>query len=248
MITYKIKKVLPDEILSEMGRLNKINIFAVFVVLGVILLLTGCRKKSERSSVSFSKKTVVHHENKVIKDCDYTFQEAVAGCNAPSRILNELELINVRYYSTDGKIHEGQLLTNKNIAGDLKDIFDSVLRYKFPVKQVVPVVKYGWDDDLSMADNNTYSFCYRNVDFSKHAYGMAVDINPFFNPVRWKYPYSLHHANKPGGAVRDTTRNGTFYAGHPLVELFRKKGFRWGHTFTQKFDDHHFEKRNRYIY
>jgi len=41
----------------------------------------------------------------------------------------------------------------------------------------------------------------------------------------------------------DTTVNGTFFAGQPVVEEFRKRGFRWGHSFSKYYDDHHFEKR-----
>jgi hypothetical protein len=70
---------------------------------------------------------------------------------------------------------------------------------------------------------------------------MAIDINPFFNPVRWKTGYE-NRKNKPVGAKYNTSVNGTFYALHPVVVEFRRRGFRWGHTFTRNFDDHHFEK------
>ncbi len=69
---------------------------------------------------------------------------------------------------------------------------------------------------------------------------MAIDINPRFNPLRWKH---LDRPNIPEGAVLDTTINGTLYPGHPVVDEFRNKGFRWGHTFSKYYDDHHFEKR-----
>ncbi|MDR2816555.1 MAG: M15 family metallopeptidase, partial [Proteiniphilum sp.] len=49
--------------------------------------------------------------------------------------------------------------------------------------------------------------------------------------------------NQPEGAVLDTTVNGTLYPGHPVVEEFGKLGFRWGHSFTKFYDDHHFEKK-----
>jgi len=91
-----------------------------------------------------------------------------------------------------------------------------------------------------MADNNSYSFCYRNISYSRHATGMAIDINPRFNPLRRK---SGDRPNIPADAVQDTTVNGTLYPGHPVVKEFLKKGFRWGHTFSKYYDDHHFEKR-----
>ena len=152
-----------------------------------------------------------------------------------------VQLIDVLYYSTDGKLHKGQILTNKKLVDDLKTIFNEMLDEKFVVAHVIPVAKYNWDDNLSMQDNNTYSFCYRNADFSKHATGMAIDINPYFNPVCWKDGYE-NRINKPVGAKKDTTVNGTFYSSHPVIKEFRRLGFFWGHNFKAKYDDHHFEK------
>lgn len=177
----------------------------------------------------------------VIIDCNYTFAEALKGTKAPEYIIENLELITVKYWSMDGKIHQGQLLTNKLISEDLLDIFDYMLSVKFPVQRVIPIVKYNWSDELSMKDNNTYSFCYRNVSFSKHAKGMAVDINPFLNPLRWRADYS-YRKNKPEGATYNPDVPGTFYPENPVVLKFKEKGFRWGRSFKRNNDDHHFEK------
>ena len=178
--------------------------------------------------------------NDTIIDADYSFEEAIAGTKAPQSIIDQLTLFGVTYLSTDGKIHCGQILSNKTIANDIKDIFRFMLDKGFVIEKAIPIVKYGWDDSLSMDDNNSYSFCYRDIAYSKHATGMAIDINPRFNPLRWKTEDRPH---KPEGAALDTTVNGTLYPGHPVVEEFRRLGFRWGHSFTKFHDDHHFEKR-----
>lgn len=175
-----------------------------------------------------------------IIDADYTFEEAIANSGAPKEVIDQLELFNVSYISTDGLIHRGQILTHTDIAGDIKSLFEFMLEEKFVVEKAVPVVRYGWSDSLSMADNNSYSFCYRNITYSKHAQGLAIDINPRFNPLRYKYE---DRPNEPEGAVSDTTINGTLYPGHPIVDEFKKRGFRWGHSFSRYYDDHHFEKR-----
>jgi hypothetical protein len=175
-----------------------------------------------------------------IIDASYTFDEAVEYSEAPEEIISQLELVDVYYISTDGKIHKGQVVTNRQIANDIKEIFSFMLDEGFVVEKAIPIVKYGWNDSLSMADNNSYSFCYRNISYSKHATGMAIDINPRFNPLRWK---NIDRPNTPAGAVLDTTVNGTLYPGHIVVNEFRRLGFRWGHTFTKYYDDHHFEKR-----
>lgn len=176
--------------------------------------------------------------NDTIIDAAYTFEEAISGTKAPRSIIDQLTLFDVTYLSTDGRIHRGQILCNKIIEEEIKKIFRFMLDKGFVIEKAIPIVKYNWNDSLSMDDNNSYSFCYRDITYSKHATGMAIDINPRFNPLRWK---GEERPNKPEGAVRDTTVNGTLYPGHPVVEEFRKLGFRWGHTFTRFYDDHHFE-------
>jgi len=173
-------------------------------------------------------------------DADYTFEEAVRGTKAPQSIIRQLELFDVVYHSTDGKIHKGQILSNKKIAEEIKTLFTFMLNEGFVVEKAIPLVRYNWNDSLSMDDNNSYCFCYRNIAYSRHASGMAIDINPRFNPLRWK---KVNRPNQPEGALLDTTVNGTLYPSHPVVEEFRKRGFRWGHTFSKYYDDHHFEKR-----
>jgi hypothetical protein len=173
-------------------------------------------------------------------DARYTFEEAIAGTKAPQSIIDELELFDVFYLSTDGEIHQGQILSHKKIVPDIKQLFTFMLDEGFVIEKAIPIVKYHWSDSLSMDDNNTYSFCYRNVSYSKHANGTAIDINPRFNPLRWK---KGDRPNQPEGAVLDTTVNGTLHSDHPVVKEFIRLGFRWGHTFSKYYDDHHFEKR-----
>ena len=214
----------------------------IFLCAGIFLLsCTGAERKT--SPVSETPEPVT--ETRVLKedtiiDASLTFEEAIAGTKAPQQIIDQLILFDVIYLSTDGKIHRGQILSNKEIASDIAYLFRFMLDEGFVVEKVIPAVRYNWNDTLSMADNNSYSFCYRNISYSRHATGMAIDINPRFNPLRWK---KGGQPNFPAGAVQDTTVNGTLYPGHPVVKEFLKREFRWGHTFSKFYDDHHFEKR-----
>ncbi len=210
-----------------------------FSYLIVVILSVSCNSEKKHKVIS-NKQICNVKKDPVIVDCNYTFEEAIAGSNAPQKILNQLQLINIQYYSTDGKIHQGQILTNRKMVRKTQLMFQIMKQMKFPIARAIPVVKYGWNDDLSMQANNTYSFCYRNISYSKHARGMAIDINPFFNPVRWKKGYA-HRSDKPAGATYNPTVSGTFYESSPIIKVFRKNGLRWGHTFSRKYDDHHFE-------
>lgn len=217
-------------------------VYNLYLIVIVLCIPVSCSDSKKQKSVKVSQEPLVlkkHSIEDTLIDSRYTFEEAVAGSRAPQHIIDRLELIDVTYLSVDGKIHKGQVLANREIAEDLVYLFDFMLVRQFVVEKVIPIVKYNWNDSLSMADNNTYSFCYRNPTYSKHAIGMAIDINPRFNPLRWK---SGNLPNEPQNGIRDTTLNGTFYPGHPVVDEFVNRGFRWGHTFSKYYDDHHFEK------
>ena len=218
------------------------HLLFTFSVLMGLIACTNSKKQPKKVAIFPADTLVVAEPVKedTIIDARYTFEEAIAGTKAPQSVINQLELFDVIYLSTDGKIHKGQILSNKKIAEDIRQMFRFMLDEGFVIEKAIPIVKYNWSDSLSMDDNNTYSFCYRNVTYSKHANGMAIDINPRFNPLRWK---KVNRPNQPEGAVLDTTVNGTFYPGHPVVEEFKRLGFKWGHVFSKYYDDHHFEKR-----
>ncbi len=176
-----------------------------------------------------------------VVDSDITFEEAVKGSKAPKNVIDSLCLLNVRYYSTDGRVHSGQLVINKSVKSDVEHIFNMMFEKKFVVKKVVPIVKYGWSDDKSMEDNNTSAFCYRFVAgtkrLSNHSFGRAVDINPFFNPVIHK-----NGRKSPSKAKYDIKKPGTFHKEHFIVSEFKRLGWRWGGEFSQYADNHHFDK------
>ncbi|ROL61303.1 M15 family peptidase [Bacteroidetes/Chlorobi group bacterium ChocPot_Mid] len=178
----------------------------------------------------------------VIIDSDMTFEESVEGTKAPQNVINDLVLLNVKYYSFDNKLHQGQLLVNKEVETDVKEIFDTILKIKFPINKVIPIVKYGWDDDSSMADNNTSAFCYRFVAgtsrLSNHALGRAIDINPFNNPVIYE-----NGRISPEGAIYNSKMSYTFTKDNPIVIEFLKRGWRWGGNFESFKDYHHFDKK-----
>jgi len=216
------------------------NKFLCVLSLPILLFTISC--SNEHKDVHKQEKLQkIDQKAKIIVDCNYTFEEATSGAKAPDSVLAELKLIKVLYYSTDGKIHAGQILTNRRIADIIQQMFEFMLHEKFPVARAIPIVKYHWNDNLSMLANNTYSFCYRNISYSKHARGLAIDINPYFNPVIWKKGYE-YRRNKPIGAHYDPAIPGTFSSSNPVVIKFEEFGMRWGHSFTRNYDNHHFEK------
>ncbi len=177
----------------------------------------------------------------MIVDSAMDFARAVAGTAAPSKILESLRLIDVFYRGFDGRRHKGQLVVHRDLAADLLELFELMERQSFPVARVVPIVRFGWSDEASMAADNSSAFNYRLVAgtsrISLHALGRAVDINPRENPAIYPDGRVV-----PAGVVRKPLQPGTFSKNHPVVSAFLEKGWRWGGDFTHIRDFHHFEK------
>ena len=178
---------------------------------------------------------------KIIIDADYTFDEALSESNIPSSVINTLVLVTVKYYGFDGKLHQGQILVNKDIAKDVEEIFDVIEEIKFPVERVVPIVKYDWSDEKSMNDNNTSAFNYRFISGSRilsmHANGLAIDINPKQNP------YVKNGTSIPEGSEYKLNIIGTIKPDSKIVKIFKEKGWTWGGDWKSLKDYQHFQKK-----
>ncbi len=153
-----------------------------------------------------------------------------------------MEVVAVRYVGFDGLEREGQIVVSRDLAQEVEQIFEEIRKAKFPIGKVVPVVRYGWDDHRSMADNNSSGFNYRGQvtasgqirALSNHAYGRAIDINPNQNP----------YISKDGKAtgVYDPIRPGTLTRDSAVVRTFLRRGWKWGGNWSGNKDYQHFEK------
>lgn len=177
-----------------------------------------------------------------IIDSAMGIDEAVAGTEAPRTVIGNLRLISVPYVAFDGRCHEGQLVVHRELAEELREMFALMEILKFPVAGAVPIVRYGWSDEASMAADNASAFNYRFVAgttrLSCHGAGRAVDINPRRNPAI--YPDGRI---APRGALYRPGSPGVFSGDHPVVCAFRERGWRWGGDFDHMKDYHHFEKQ-----
>jgi hypothetical protein len=170
-----------------------------------------------------------------------SFEQAIAGTAAPRHIIEVLSMIKICYWSFDDCLHQGQLVIHEAIVQDVLAIFGVIEKLRFPIGKVIPIVRYNWSDEASMADNNTSAFNYRLIEstqkLSHHGAGRAVDINPFQNPVIYSDGRTL-----PAGAVYDSLRKGTLCVDSPVVREFLARGWRWGGHFESPKDYHHFDR------
>ena len=184
----------------------------------------------------------IQDPTEIIIDCNYTFEEAIKGIEIPNSIIIQLTLVDVEYYSFDDQLHRGQIVINKKAVEDIKAIFDFIKTSRFPIAKVIPIVKYNWDDETSMNENNTTAFNYRKVKGSKvlssHSSGMAIDINPLQNP------HIKAGKISPSKGKYDIKAPGTILSDSKLVNEFVKRGWQWGGRWRSSKDYQHFEKKN----
>ncbi|HEY4502246.1 MAG TPA: M15 family metallopeptidase [Candidatus Paceibacterota bacterium] len=145
---------------------------------------------------------------------------------APSHIRQQLRLLTIEHLSYDNKIHRGQIVVNKRIADQVTWAFSDMLKEQIPITKMVPISAYRWDDEASMQDNNCSAYNFRLIagknTISLHAMGLALDIDPLFNP--WMKGDQV----QPAGATYDPSRPGTLTENSRTVRIFKSHGFYWG--------------------
>lgn len=160
----------------------------------------------------------------------------------------ELRYLNVMYYGFDGKTHEGELIVNQSIAEDIILIFRELYEIKYPIGQMRLIDEYGADDESSMSSNNTSAFNYRTIAgtdrLSNHGKGLAIDINPLYNPcIQEKDGETVC---EPAAGMQYADRSKAFpykiEKGDACCQIFEKYGFSWGGDWESPKDYQHFER------
>lgn len=164
----------------------------------------------------------------------------------------ELVYIGILYNDFNDLVQAGEIICNKAIADDLIQIFCELYHSDYRLEKVVLVDNFGGDDTASMSANNTSCFNYREVanttSLSNHAYGLAIDINPFYNP------YIVFGANadgsdyiSPSGSEPYVDRSKSFAykidENDLCYKLFKAHGFTWGGDWNHSKDYQHFQKK-----
>jgi hypothetical protein len=162
---------------------------------------------------------------------------------------SELRYLELSFVDFDGREHVGQMVCNKQIANDLLYVFRQLYEARYPIASMRLIDDYEADDSRSMASNNTSCFCYRRVagskSLSKHSRGMAVDINPLYNPcVYVKSGRVLPPEGNKYAHDRDKRKDipSKIDTTDLCYRLFVSRGFRWGGTWRTIKDYQHFEK------
>ncbi len=166
-----------------------------------------------------------------------------AGCPVP---LSGLRLLTVAHWGFDRRVHTGLLVVNRDVAAPLAGVFRRLYKLRFPIRHMRLSDAYGpkaahpADGDISGAfecRQAVPSPCSGGTgtgNWSQHAYGRAVDLNPIENPYvgcgRTRKRASLPYLD------RSRLRRGMVTPA--VVQAFRSIGWGWGGDWTGSTKDY----------
>lgn len=162
---------------------------------------------------------------------------------------DQLRYLTVMICDGEGLTARGEMVCNREIAGDLLEIFHDLYKAGYRIERMELIDNFDADDVRSMEANNSSCFNFRRIagrkKLSRHARGMAVDINPLYNPwVRRRNDGSLNVSPESGRLYADRSRDFRYKIDKSdlAYRLFVAHGFNWGGSWKSSKDYQHFEK------
>jgi hypothetical protein len=161
--------------------------------------------------------------------------------------LGDLRYLTVSYWGFDGRHYTGELIVNASVADDVVGVFARLHEVRFPIEEL-RVTRADELDAAPTGDGNlSGGFVCRDAalsdDWSEHARGLAVDINPFHNP------FVRGDAVIPELASayldRGNLRPGMIMPGDVVTRAFADIGWGWGGNWRNSKDWMHFSASGR---
>jgi hypothetical protein len=157
-----------------------------------------------------------------------------------------LRRVDVDHIGFDGQTLRGELIVHEDLVPEVITIFEQLYQLGYPIEKIRTVDHYpAADDELSMEDNNSSAFNCRGIpgtnQWSQHAYGRAIDLNPLFNPCIYASG-AFQPRNAAAYLDRSRTDPRLLHGGDPAVHVFTDRGWRWGGYWTTPIDYQHFER------
>lgn len=160
---------------------------------------------------------------------------------------DELAYLNVSHYGFDGEFHTGEVIVNATYAEDIVGVFKKLHTARFPIESMKVTTQAELDAPPTGDGNNSGAFGCRpavgSSGWSMHAFGLAIDINPFHNP------YEHGELILPELAMsyldRDNDLPGMVLEDGVVVEAFAEIGWEWGGHWNSVKDYMHFSENGR---
>jgi hypothetical protein len=156
--------------------------------------------------------------------------------------LDELRYLTVSFRGFDGRAHTGELVVHRRVAEQVVSVFARLYRAGFPIEEMRLVTTADLEAHPTGDGNNTAAYVCRTARqqtrWSAHAYGLAVDVNPFQNPYRRGDLVLPELAS--AYLDRDRVRPGMIRAGDVVTRAFAAIGWTWGGSWRSPTDRMHF--------
>jgi hypothetical protein len=160
---------------------------------------------------------------------------------------DELRWVRLVFWGFDGRRHTGELLVNADAAEAMVTVFGQLYAAQFPLEEMRITRADEIDAEPTGDGNNTSAFTCKplrgSTSWSEHAYGRAVDVNPFQNP------YLKGDALIPelASAYVDRSRSaaGMIQPGDAVTRAFASVGWGWGGNWQRSKDSMHFSANGR---
>jgi D-alanyl-D-alanine carboxypeptidase len=161
--------------------------------------------------------------------------------------LDDLRYLTVSFRGFDQRAHTGELMVSVDYAEDVVGVFETLWDVRYPIEEMRITAAQELELPPTGDGNNTESFVCRPAtggsSWSRHAYGRAIDVNPFHNP------YHRGEVVLPelSSAYLDRERDlpGMLAPGDPVVEAFAAIGWEWGGYWSTLKDYQHFSDNGR---
>lgn len=174
---------------------------------------------------------------------------------ADSEETPDLCYVHILHYDFEGTSLEGELICSPFIAQDLVEIFYELYLSEYRIEKVLLTDEYEGDMAAAMEDND--SFCFgggirEDSHLTRHSQGLAVDINPFYNPyvsydeegAREVFPSSQELSAGSGSDYGDRRADFPYKIDEDdlCYKLFLEHGFTWGGHWNDAKGYMHFQK------
>ena len=117
--------------------------------------------------------------------CDMMKKNNVLSSGAPVG-CERLSKVDFDFINFKGETQQGNMIVLDVVAPSVGQIFSELKLRNFPLHSARLMREFKGDDNASMDANNSSAFNARPITggggWSKHAYGVAIDINPVQNP------------------------------------------------------------------
>src|SRR5262245_2928143 len=165
--------------------------------------------------------------------------------------LDDLAYITVSFWGFDGRPHTGEFVIHRRVATKIVGVFARVYDLRFPIEEMRLVTAFDLAARPTGDGNNTTAFlcrasrggARRQRQWSAHAYGLAIDINPFQNPYRHGTLVLPELAS--AYLDRERVRPGMIRSGDVVTQAFAEIGWAWGGAWQSKFDYMHFSESGK---